>query len=112
MTIKEIEIQLALGSLPDDVKEEVAKNSNTPKKILTKLSIDKDWVVRYYVAENPNAPKEVLTILSKDEYWSVRYRVAENLNISKEILRFSHSYDCNEDVKHKTYSRLYYRGII
>lgn len=47
MTIKEVEIQLALGTLPDYMKYKLAENPNTPKEILTKLSIDKDWNVRY-----------------------------------------------------------------
>ena len=42
MTIKEFEMQLALGSLTNDMKIELAYNSNTPKKILSMLSKDKD----------------------------------------------------------------------
>ena len=49
MTIKEIEIQLALGSLTNNMKIDLACNPNTPKKILTILSADNYWVVRYFV---------------------------------------------------------------
>ena len=73
MTIKEFEIQLALGSLTDNMKINLAKNPNTPKEVLTILSTDKYWNVRYLVAKNPNTPIEVLKILSKDENSGVRY---------------------------------------
>ena len=83
MTIKEFEIQEALGSLTDEMKVRLAKNLNTPKEILTKLSTDENSDVRYRVAENPNTPKEVLTILSTDKDSGVRYWVADNLNRRK-----------------------------
>ena len=86
MTEKELNIQYALGSLSDDMKYELARNLNTPIKILTKLSTDKDWHIRYWIAENPNASKKVLTILSTDEDWWVRYWVADNPNTPKKIL--------------------------
>ena len=80
MTTKEIKIQLALGTLTDDMKIELAENKRTSKEVLTKLSTDKDWWVRCRVADNPKTTKEVLTILSKDKSWAVRCNVAENLN--------------------------------
>ena len=86
MTIKEIEIQLALGSLTDDMKLKLANNKRTSKKILTILSTDEDWSIRWRVAINPNTPKEVLTILSTDEYWGVRWRVASNPNTPIEVV--------------------------
>ena len=86
MTIKEVEIQLALGTLTDRMKLELAKNKRTSKKILTILSKDKDSDVRCWVADNSNTPKEVLTILSKDKDSNIRYRVAANPNTPKETL--------------------------
>ena len=83
MTIKEIEIQYALGSLTDDMKYKLAENSNTPKEVLTILSTDEYWYVRCNVAENPNTPKEVLIKLSKDKDYYVRCRVAENMLLTK-----------------------------
>ena len=80
MTIKEFEIQIALGSLTDDMKYELATNFNTPTEVLTQLSTDKSWYVRWRVADNPNTPKEVLKILSKDKDSIVRYRVVNNPN--------------------------------
>ena len=83
MTIKEIEIQLALGSLTDDIKLKLADNRKTSKKILIMLSIDENWRVRSYVAENPNTPKKALTKLSTDEVWFVRCYVVFNPNYTR-----------------------------
>ena len=80
MTTKEIEIQLALGTLANDVKYKLVRNKRTSKKVLTILSIDEDKYIRYWVANNPNTPKEILTKLSTDKSWSVRYCVACNPN--------------------------------
>jgi hypothetical protein len=85
MTVKEFEIQYALGSLSDDMKKELAYTKRTPKEILTKLSEDEDNNVRYWVANNPNTPIEALTILSKDKDYSIRYRVAYNTNTPKAL---------------------------
>ena len=83
MTNKEVEIQLALGLLTHHQKFDLADNSNTLKKILTILSKDKYWRVRYYVAKNSNTPKEVLTELSKDKDGGVRYSAIKNLKRKK-----------------------------
>ena len=83
---KEFKVQLALGSLTDKMKYDLADNLNTPTEILTILSTDKDKYIRGRVAYNTNTSKEVLTILSKDKHWNVRYRVAENPSTPKEIL--------------------------
>ncbi len=45
MTTKEIKIQLALGSLPYNMKLALAINTNAPVEILTILSNDKSWLV-------------------------------------------------------------------
>ncbi len=74
MAIKEIEVQLALGSLPWDDKVRLARNKRTSKKILTILSTDKDWYVRYYVAYNSNTPVKVLTELLNDKTNTVSSR--------------------------------------
>ena len=83
MTTKELEIQLALGSLSDDDKLELARNSNTPKEILIILSKDENYNIRYSVAYNPNTPVEVLTKLSKDKDWFVRYYIARKMWYSR-----------------------------
>lgn len=83
MTIKEIEIQLALGTLTEDMKRELAGNNRTPKKILTKLSTDEDWIVRHNVADNINTPKEILIILSKDKVWFVRNQAHYYLKLQR-----------------------------
>ena len=59
MTIKEFEIQYALGSLSYYMKLDLAYNTNTPKKILAILSTDKSGWVRSRVAKNPNTPVKV-----------------------------------------------------
>ena len=86
MTIKEFEIQYALGSLTDEVKEELAANYNTPKEILIKLSKDKDWYIRMTVASNRNTPKKVIIKLSFDESWNVRYSALSRLNFKFELV--------------------------
>jgi len=87
MTIKEFEIQLALGSLSIDDKMKLADNKRTSKKILTILSTDKYWTIRSRVADNKRTSKKILTILSKDEHWAVRYGVANNHNTPIEVLK-------------------------
>ncbi len=86
MTIKEFDIQNALGSLSYTMKIKLAINFNTPTEILTKLLIDKDNIVRYHIANNSNASVKILTILSKDKDYYVRCWVACNPNTPKEIL--------------------------
>lgn len=66
MTDKEFEIQLALGTLTGNMKLKLALNERTSKKILTILSTNEDWLVRYWVANNPNTPKEVLARLHEE----------------------------------------------
>ena len=86
MTIKEFKIQLALGSLTDNMKWNLAENKRISKEVLTILSKDKNIDVRSSVAYNSNTPKEVLKKLSKDESWDVRSSVAYNSNTPKEVL--------------------------
>ena len=83
MTIKEIEIQLALGTLTYEMKRELVSNKKTPKKILAILSTDKDWNIRRWVAYHPNTPVEVLTKLSTDENNRVRWWVVRNPNYTR-----------------------------
>ena len=52
MTIKEFEIQLALGLMSTDMKIDLACNPNTSKKILTILSTDENWSVRHWAVKN------------------------------------------------------------
>lgn len=89
MTIKEIEIQIALGSLYTNLS-----NSDRRKKakicknlvILNYLSKDSYYYVRTGVAMNPNASAEILTELSKDPSPIVRSWVATNPNTPKKVL--------------------------
>ena len=85
MTIKEFEIQYALGTLTDGVKKELAIKSAS-KKILSMLSRDGNCDVRYNVADNKSTPKDALSMLSKDKKWEVRGNVARNNNTSIKIL--------------------------
>ena len=59
MTIKEIEIQLALGTLPDEIRKELAGKESTPQRILIALSTDKVWSVRHLVFINQSTPKKI-----------------------------------------------------
>ena len=69
------------------VREEVAKNPNTPVEALRKLTGDKDKVVRQRVAMNPNAPVEALRKLAEDKDVDVRYEVARNPKTPIEALK-------------------------
>ena len=85
MTIKEFEIQEALGSLTYGMKMKLAIDKRTSKKILAILSTDEDWRVRWRVANNPNTPVEVSTKLFTDEDWTVASQADIQLK-HKEIL--------------------------
>ena len=87
MTTKEIEIQIALGTLSRNNKVMLARNKRTAKRILFILSTDKDDDIREYIASNHNTPIGVLKKLSTDDYWPVRWRVAKNPNTPIDILR-------------------------
>ena len=84
MTNKEIEIQLALGTLTDNMKLKLARNQKVSKGILTKLSTDESWGIRCWVAFNPNTSKEVLTTLSVDEDWLVQ-RSSQQILIKRSV---------------------------
>ena len=88
MTAKEFEMQYALGTLSDDMKEKLASNKNTPKKILSILSKDESWEVKRRVAYNPNTPEKILKVLSKDEDKYIRCRVNEG-RIAKDNPKFT-----------------------
>ena len=64
----------------------VAENSNTPNKILEKLAVDEDKLVRKSLANNPNISSKILEQLANDEDSQVRVSVAKNSNLSKRIL--------------------------
>jgi len=100
MTIKELKIQLALGSIPDNERQQLAMLDETPKSILTILSNDKDWTIRYWVVKNNNITIEILKRLSNDENLSVRQQVAKHpktpINILTKLIKgdnFQISYD-------------------
>ena len=65
---------------------EVAKNPNTPAKVLELLAADADRHVRWAVAENPNTPATSLELLADDEFLYARKAVAENPNTPAKVL--------------------------
>lgn len=79
MTLKEFEIQEALGTLTHYIKMYLVRNQKTSKEILTKLSTDKDWSIRCWIAFNPNTPTKILAKLSKDKDSLVKRYAVENL---------------------------------
>ena len=83
MTIKEFEIQNALGSLSYDIKIELAENKRTSRKMLTILSKDEYWYVRYWVTNNHSTPKTVLFKLCRDEDEDVKRQAMYNLKRRK-----------------------------
>jgi predicted lactoylglutathione lyase len=50
------------------VRRWVAKNPNTPTKVLERLANDEDSVIRYWVAENHNTPQYILTYFKVKEF--------------------------------------------
>ena len=68
MTDKEFSYQYALGTLDKETLIQIAITT-TSKKILTALSSDKHWVVRYWVSENKSTPSEVKYYLYTDRQW-------------------------------------------
>ena len=105
MTTKELKIQLALGSLSFNMKCKLAKNPNTPKRILTLLSKDENWWIRSYVVENSNISRKILIELSKDDIRYVKSKVAENPNTPVEVL-IKLSNDEDWGVRHMALRRL------
>ena len=86
MTIKEFEIQEALGTLTDDMKCKLAQNPNTPIEVLVKLSTDKYWNIQYYVVANPNTPMDVIIKLALTKPWWGKDMPVRNPNIPRDIL--------------------------
>jgi len=60
---------------------EVARNSNGPVAMPSKLRGYKERRMLDTMASNPNTPVNVLTKLSRDEDHSVRHQVAQNPNL-------------------------------
>ena len=108
MTIKELKIQLALGSLTYNMKINWAMADDTPKSVLEILSVDKNWEVRYWVARHSNTTIEILKRLSNDKDLNVRQQVARNsktpVNILTKLIKgdnFQISYDACKTRKYK-----------
>ena len=67
MTKEEI-LRILANDNSEDARYEVAKNPDTPSKVLTKLSRKKeDGEIRVNVALNPSTDVKTLTKLSNDE---------------------------------------------
>ncbi len=79
MTVKEFEIQYALGSLSYITKIRLVLDFNTPEEMLTILSREACFRIRLGVADNPNTFKEILETLSKDKDAEVRNVARINL---------------------------------
>ena len=78
-----------INNLSDEERIELlieltASTSNS--QLLTQLSIHKNQEVRFQVALNSNTPINILTALSGDEDWEMRYQVAINSSTSINIL--------------------------
>jgi len=86
LTIKEFEIQYALGSLSIDDLRRLAQNSNTSKRVLTILIKDPYWNIPYYVVANPNTPIDIIVELALTKPWWGRDMPVRNPNIPKDIL--------------------------
>ena len=80
MTIKEFEIQLALGTAPASVQHHFAIRPDTPTKILTKLVSSKHHFVRWSIACNYNTSNETLVELVKDSSDLIRESALHQLH--------------------------------
>lgn len=56
----------------NEVKFEVAMNSNTPGNIISEFAHSENAKLRYAVAKNENATPEILSLLSEDDSWEER----------------------------------------
>ena len=69
-----------------EVREEVARNKNTLKRILRDLSKDGYASIRELVVSNPNTPEDVLLKLATDKKWEVRMVLASVDTATKKVL--------------------------
>lgn len=66
MTIKEFEIQLALGSMTYDIKRRLSCDSNTSKEILRMIyNSSTCWELGHRMLVNPNIPEDIKRVLHK-----------------------------------------------
>ena len=94
MTVKEFEVQYALGLITFKRKYELAQDVNTDKGILEILGGDENSSILLTVADNPNTPIKVLEKLSGtrlyvtdgNPYWGIRDSVAGNPSTPTDIL--------------------------
>ena len=63
---------MILSLLPISIREDIARNPNTPSKILEQLATDEHSSVRWWVAQNPNIPPKALVVLATDDELFVR----------------------------------------
>jgi hypothetical protein len=84
--LKKLLLADVTAKLKDDIREAVAKNPNTPQKILVKLANDDDPWIREAVAKNPSLPTEVLLKLANDSDEDVKTEIAHNPNTPPEAL--------------------------
>ncbi|MEH2231064.1 MAG: hypothetical protein V7K71_15825 [Nostoc sp.] len=73
-------------SISWSVRQNVARNSNTPVSILEELAHDESWEVRCGVAKNPNVPVSILKELAQDDSSEVRCQVSRNPNTPISLL--------------------------
>lgn len=71
----------------EHVREVCANSSDTPTEMLTKLSRDKNLLVRGKVALNPSTPAKIVQRLASDEDRFVRTMAAGNEKLSRKKLQ-------------------------
>lgn len=69
---------ICLADGPRHIRAEIARNLNTPSKVLDRLSKDSVEYVRSAVARNPKTPELVLRILALESSEEIRKAVADN----------------------------------
>ena len=86
MTVVELRVQLALGTLTYSDKIGIICDTTSKEILRILFNQAKDWCTKDHIAENRNTPIDILEKLSRDESIHVRCRVAENINTPIDIL--------------------------
>jgi len=76
-----------------DIRKDIAKLAET-SDVVNELSSDKDRKVREQIAKNPNTPLETLEKLSKDKSYKVRSAIARNPNTPSTTLAEMSEREC------------------
>lgn len=75
-----------LSSLPDDIRREIAKDTNTTEDLLSELSSDPDWRTRRYANNHTNMSTDQLSEMARSKDGKVRREAALSTKTPVEVL--------------------------